>query len=323
MAKSKEVVISNSSLNSHGFRVLTSGIDTVQFKRNPILLWMHSRAWRGTTDEVLPIGRIENLRIEGDNLIGTPVFDEKDEFALKIKHKFENGFLKMVSPGLDPVETSDDPLHILQGQRRATVTKSKLIEVSMADIGSNDDALVLYKDGKMLNLASGADSLHIPEIRLKQDLNNTQMKTIALKLGLSETATEEEILSKIGALQTQSAAALTLQADMDKLKEKAIEEQVDTAIKLKKITADKRAHFIGLGKTSGIESLKTTLELMVPPVKPTSIINNTGEGSPASGDYKKLSDVPEKERIELRKSDRSTYAVLYKAEYGFEPEIED
>ncbi|KAA6331633.1 hypothetical protein EZS27_019783 [termite gut metagenome] len=130
MAKSKEVVISNSSLNSHGFRVLTSGIDTVQFKRNPILLWMHSRAWRGTTDEVLPIGRIEDLRIEGDNLIGTPVFDEKDEFALKIKQKFENGFLKMVSPGLDPVETSDDPLHILQGQRRATVTKSKLIEVS-------------------------------------------------------------------------------------------------------------------------------------------------------------------------------------------------
>ncbi|KAA6331632.1 hypothetical protein EZS27_019782 [termite gut metagenome] len=175
----------------------------------------------------------------------------------------------------------------------------------------------------MLNLASGADSLHIPEIGLKQDLNNTQMKTIALKLGLSETATEEEILSKIGALQTQSAAALTLQADMDKLKEKAIEEQVDTAIKLKKVTADKRAHFIGLGKTSGIESLKTTLELMVPPVKPTSIINNTGEGAPASGDYKKLSDVPEKERIELRKSDRSTYAVLYKAEYGFEPEIED
>ena len=58
----KEVIISNSSLNSYGFRVLTEGIDTAQFERNPILLWMHNRPMRGTTDEVLPLGRVENLR---------------------------------------------------------------------------------------------------------------------------------------------------------------------------------------------------------------------------------------------------------------------
>ena len=75
--KKKEVVISNSKLNSYGFRVLTEGIDTTQYARNPILLWMHNRPVRGTTDEVLPIGRMENLRIDGDNLIGTPIFDEK------------------------------------------------------------------------------------------------------------------------------------------------------------------------------------------------------------------------------------------------------
>lgn len=90
----KEVVISNSRLNSYGFRVLTEGIDTTQYARNPILLWMHNRPFRGTTDEVLPIGKVENLRIDGDNLIGTPVFDEKDEFAQKIKAKWESGILK-------------------------------------------------------------------------------------------------------------------------------------------------------------------------------------------------------------------------------------
>ena len=125
----KEVIISNSSLNSRGFRVLTSGIDITQYMRNPILLWAHSRPFRGTKDEVLPIGRMENLRIEGDNLIGTPVFDEKDEFAVKIKDKWDNGFLKMASAGLDLIELSDDPTVIVQGQRRSTVTKSKLSEV--------------------------------------------------------------------------------------------------------------------------------------------------------------------------------------------------
>lgn len=70
-----EVVISTSAVNSYGFRVLTEGIDTTQFERNPILLWMHNRPMRGTKDEVLPLGRVENLRKEGDKLIGSLVFD--------------------------------------------------------------------------------------------------------------------------------------------------------------------------------------------------------------------------------------------------------
>jgi hypothetical protein len=317
----KEVVISNSSLNSHSFRILTSGIDIRQYMRNPVLLWMHARAWRGVTDEVLPIGRMENLRVEGDNLIGTPVFDEKDEFAKKIQGKFTSGFLKMVSPGLDIIETSDDPAYILQGQRRSTVTKSKLIEVSIADIGANDDALVLYKDGKLLNLAAGADALPVPEIRLKSNLNNNQMKTIALKLGLPEGASEDEILARIGSLQTDAAGAITLKKELDTQKEKTIGIQVDDAIKQKKITADKREHFMMLGKTAGIESLKTTLELISPAVKPTDVIRTTGAGISGVGEYKKLSEVPDEERTRLRKDDRASYIALYKAEYGFVPEI--
>jgi hypothetical protein len=323
-AMAKEVVISNSSLNSHGSRILTAGIHTAQFQRNPILLWAHNRPWRGTTDEVLPIGRVENLRIDGDNLIGTPVFDEKDEFALKIKQKFEDGFLKMVSAGLDVIETSDDPIYILPGQRRATITKSKLLEVSIVDIGANDDALTLYKDGKILNLAAGADSAVVPEIQttLEKDLNDNQMKTIAVKLGLPETATEAEILSKIGLLQTDAATSVTLKKELDTQKEKMIETQVEAAIKLKKVTADKRSHFIELGKAVGMESLKTTLDAISPAVKPTDVIH-AGGGAAGSGEYKKLSDVPDKERIELRKNDRAVYVALYKAEYGLEPEIND
>ncbi|MDR1370932.1 MAG: HK97 family phage prohead protease [Dysgonamonadaceae bacterium] len=320
----KEVVINNSKLNSFKFRILTSGIDITQYQRNPILLWMHQRA-SGETKEILPIGRIDNLRVDGDNLIGTPVFDESDEFAKKIKAKWDSGFLKMVSPGLDPIETSTDPALVVEGQKRATVTKSKLIEVSIVDIGANDDALILYREGKILNLASGADSLIIPEIQLQNNLNNqkneNEMKTIALKLGLPETATEAEVLTKIGALQLSAQNADTLQKEVEKQRDKAIETEVDSAIKLKRITADKREHFITLGKSAGIDNLKTTLELMSPAVKPMDVIV-PGASAATSGDYKKWEEVPADKRIELRKSDPGMYKALYKAEYGFEPKIE-
>jgi hypothetical protein len=315
---SKEVIISSSKLNSFKFRVLTQGIDIAQYQRNPILLWMHKRA-----DDVLPIGRVENLRFEGDNLIGTPVFDETDEFAKKIKAKWDGGFLRMVSPGLDPVETSSDPKHLLPGQKKATVTRSKLVEISVVDAGANDDALVLYRDGQRINLSLGCEFLQTAEMALNNQLNEIEMKTIALKLGLPETATEAEILTKIGSLQTDAVSAVQLKADFDKQRDALIAAEVETAVKLKKITADKKEHLITLGKTSGIESLKTTLELIPSAAKATDYINSgsAGGGGGANSDWKKLSDVPADKLIELRNDDTDTYKILYKAEYGVNCEI--
>ena len=312
----KEVVISNSNLNCFKFRVLTSGIDTTQYRRNPLLLWNHRRPSQWDNGDILPIGRIENLRVDGDNLIGTPVFDETDDFAKKIKAKWDGGFLRMVSPGLDPIETSKDPGVMLAGQVNATVTKSCLVEVSIVDIGANNDAIALYKDGELISLSLHPMFLNDSKTVINSNSNKTKMKTIALKLGLPETADEAEILAKIGTLQADAAAAITLKADLDKQRDAAITAEVEGAIKLKKITADKKEHFITLGKTSGIESLKTTLEMISPATKPTDVIN-PGKGV-QTGDYKKLSDVPADQRIELRDTDPERYKALYKAEYGME-----
>jgi hypothetical protein len=314
----KEVVISNSKLNDRGTRVLTSGIDIKQYQRNPVLLWQHSRPYRGTKDEVLPIGKIDNLRIDGDSLIGTPVFDEGDEFAKQIKAKWDAGFLKMVSAGIDIIETSEDITLMVPGQRRATITKSKLYEVSIVDIGSNDDAIVFYKEGKRLNMSSCEDSLIIPEITFNNNLNKNEMKSIALKLGLSEGATEAEILIKIGRLQMAAATAESLQKQIDEQLTEAIECAVETAIKAKKITADKKEHFVKLGKTSGMEVLNSTLDMLTPAVKPTDVVHQTiGTGR----ETKKFSELSAKERIDLRASDKEKYASLFAAEYGFEPKL--
>lgn len=307
-----DVVISNSKLNSYRTRVLTRGIDYRQFERNPIMLWMHNRPYRGVTDEVLPLGTVQNLRVEDDQLIGTLCFDENDAFAMRIKSKWDAGILKMVSPGLDIVEQSDDPSLLLPGQTRMTVSKSILREVSVVDMGSNDDALALYYDGKRLNLAAGESGDILKPI--KTLLN---MKAIALKLGLPETATENEILAAIGSVQATAGRVTAVEGEMATLKKSHIVAIVDQAVKARKITADKREHFVKLGADSGVEALNTTLELIAPAQKPSDFVG--GKSGQAATEYKKLSEVPAEKRIELRNSEPDTYAALYKAEYGIEP----
>lgn len=318
MAQSRTVRISNSGLNSYGTRVLTQGVDLEQYTRNPVLLWMHIRAFRGTREEVLPIGTVTNIRVEDDDILGELVFDKKDDFALKIAGKWDDGILKMVSPNFEIISLSEDLSLALPGQTRATVTKAKLVEVSVVDIGGNDAAMVLSYEGKQLKLNEGGEC---PEIPLLRNSNNpktekmNEFKTIALKLGLPETATEDEILNNIGLLQGFKAANETLRQEKEQLQLAGITQLVETAITERKISAEKKEHFISLGKTAGIESLKLTFEAMAPVMKPTEIIQAGGKVALAA-DYKKLSDVPADKLMELRTGDKATYMKLYKAEYG-------
>lgn len=320
----KETVISNSSLNSYGFRVLTSGIDLTQYQRNPILLWMHSRATWGRIDDVLPLGRMENLRVDGDNLIGTPVFDENDEFARKIKAKWESGILKMVSAGLRVIEESDDPAVLVQGQRYATVTKCKLLEVSIVDIGANDDAIVLYDDqDRRINLSQGDNGVCLTPINnqnIHLNTNEMELKQIALALGLAESATEQEVLARAGQLCKDAGEVAKLRKAAEEQQNEALAALVDSAVSEGRFAADKRNHFLELGKKVGLKALQETIDLMKPAQRPSTVIN---PANPGSGEYKKLSDVPADKLEALRSQQPDKYKQLYQAEYGFEPMMKD
>ncbi len=320
--KPKDVVISSESVNCYGFRVLTAGIDITQYQRNPVLLWMHCRPWRGTNDEVMPLGRMENLRIEGGNLIGTPVFDETDEFARKVKAKWDAGFLKMVSAGLRVVEESTDPSVVMQGQTSATVTKCKLIEVSIVDIGANDDALVLYDDqDRVINLAQGGRITLKPlKNSINQNSDTMDLKQIALAAGLSESATEKEVLDRVGQLKAESDEAATLRAEVENQRSEALTALVDSAIGEGRFAADKRNHFLDLGKKVGLKALQETIELMKPAQRPSTVIS---PANPGAGEYKKLSDVPADKLEELRSNQPDEYKRLYAAEYGIQPAMKE
>ena len=311
----KRVRISNESLNSFGFRVLTSGMDISQFERNPVLLLMHQRG--------MVIGLVKDIRKDGAELTGELVFDEATPESIRVKKQFDFGSLKMVSAGLDIVELSEDPAVLMPGQNRPTVTRSKLVEVSVVDIGSNDDSLVLYKDGNLLKLGKG-EECPIPVINNNKPSNqSTQMDLtkIALALGLDATADEAAVLAKIAELMASSEEVVTLRQEKETMTLAAITQAVETGIAEHRIPADKKDHFIGLGKQVGLEALNATIGAMNPVVKLSKVINRQDDG--ASTEYKKLSEVPADELARLRKEDRETYIRLFKAEYGFEPSIED
>ena len=310
---SKRVRITNESVNSYGFRVLTSGIDLEQYRRNPVLLYMHER---GNV-----IGYVKDLQVENGEVTGELVFDEASELSIRCKKQFEVGSLRMVSVGLDPKETSGAPELLLEGQTRPTVTKSKLVEVSLVDIGANDDAIRMYNEGTAIEL--GKDGNCLLPLLSNNPINQTTMdlKKLALQLGLPETADEATVLAKIAELQKEAGASVTLKAENDKLKLAGITTLVDKAITEKKITVENKEHFLNLGKTIGAEELEKTLAAMSPNVKLSGIINHQG-GSPAQqGSYTKLSEVPEAELLTMRQQDPATYKRLFKAEYGYECEI--
>ena len=142
-------------------------------------------------------------------------------------------------------------------------------------------------------------------------------KAIALKLGLPESATENEILSAIEVLLGYKTANEQLRQEKEQMQLAGITAAVDTAVSERRITADKKAHFVELGKKVGLESLKLTFEAMTPVQKPLDLIHPESGGSGASG-WKKLSDVPADKLMELRENDKPTYMRLYKAEYGVE-----
>lgn len=323
MSKNKQpfrVRLTNDKLNSYGTRVLTEGMDIEQYERNPVMLWMHQRG------EV--IGTLSDIRKEHGEVTAQLNFDEASELSQRCKKQWEFGSLRMVSVGIDIVAWDDNPQLAVEGQTMATITKSKLTEVSVVDIGANDDAIRLNYQGSSLNLSAGG-ACPLPSLYTNpnnpttpQTQTSTEMdsKVVALKLGLPEGADETAILAKIDELNTAGAEVEQLREQQAQLTLQQIEAIVDGAIGDKRIELKMRDHFVELGKEVGAEKLRTTLQAMSPRTQITAVLNSSGE-SVAPTTYTKLSDVPSEELMQLRESDPTRYKQLYKAEYGIDCEL--
>lgn len=170
-------VLSDESVNSYGLVILTDGIDTSVFERNPIMFYKHAR-------ENGVIGRWENIRKEGKRLLADAVFDESTELGAQVKKQVEGGFLRAVSIGVEEVKSET-----LNGIN--TVVKCCLIEVSVVDIPSNKNAV------KLMHRSGG----YVYRLTDLEDEAPQDLKTALISLlSLSNDATDEDIIQAVKTL---------------------------------------------------------------------------------------------------------------------------
>lgn len=321
-----KVIISTSSINSYGGRVLTSGIDFSQFKKNPLLLYMHMRADEigrlGGKNPVL--GTVENIKVEGDNLVGEMKFSETNPFAQEVKALYEENTLKMVSAGLKSIEWSDDPATLLPGQNYSTLTKSKLREVSCCDLGSNDDSLRLYDENDKIIELNAGDINAFPPIRMNADSinkNKLEMKEVLGILNLKDDTDESGVVASIKELQLRAARADELEAKIKEDAEKVVLSLVEKAVVDKKITADKKEIFLSIGRSAGIEALNASLEAINPVVDVAGAILRGQTNAKIELTAEKWDELDRSkgdDMAKLKSEDPETYKALYRAKYGKE-----
>ena len=314
-------ILSDESVNSYGFRVLTDGISIADFEKNPVMLWNHGRSYMDNKDTILPIGHWENIRKEGDKLLADANFDMDDEFAAKIARKVERKDINACSICFGDYTESDDPADLVIGQTRNTVKTCSLMEVSICDIPSNKNAISMYKDGVKVELTTKGDC-PIGLITNNKNESEMDLKTLSEKLGLAENATEADVMKSIVSM---SAEIQSLKQQLEQ-STRSLKELKESIAQTQKAEADaliseamKDGRIDAAGKTefeklfaNDFEMAKRMLGMMSPRTKLTDMLKKETLGDCS---YSKLS-WDEIDRQNKLQDLHDNYPDLYEQKYN-------
>ncbi|WP_438637878.1 hypothetical protein [Muribaculum gordoncarteri] len=326
MAKSKTFVLHDESVNTYGFRMLTSGVNLDEFRKNPVMLLNHN-------DYSLPIGRWENIRIDGGKILADAVFDEKDERAAEVMRKVDNDFIRMASIGAWPPEEKSDAYSLmLPGQRYPTVTKWTVREASIVTIGANHNALAFYdKNTQEVIDLTVAGAI----VRLMDNSPKTlNMSLLTQKLNLHDTANEAEIVSAVQNLMDDNArlksenktltdAIDKVNADRDAANKAEAVRLVDAAILTGRLDAKAKEATLAMFDKD-FESTKAILDAITKRQSIARQINSTGTGTANLADLKGKSwdELDKANKLtELKDKAPEIYAEKFKERFGVDPKI--
>ncbi len=242
----KQYVLSDSSVNEYGFRLLTEGYQLEAFQKNPIGYYMHRRE-----DGV--VLKWEDLEIVDDKIWGSPVINLSNERGQQTCDEVENGFLNAVSVGhIVVLEYSTEPELMLPGQTGPTITKWYNKECSLVDIPGNCNALTQLYDAQEneINLANFTNHTVIANL-IKQDIVAAICDELNLS-GADDTSVLHAIkgigmkISKSGELEAENKNLLDdkilLQQELSELRSQHIQYEVaallDAALEGRKITRE-------------------------------------------------------------------------------------
>lgn len=132
-------IVATEGKKADGLDLRMDGLNLERFRANPVVMYGHDYWGRDS----LPIGRAENIAVDGPNLMADTVFDPDDEFARRVEGKYRGGFLNAVSVGFDV--RGIDP-------ETGVVNEWEMIEYSAVPVPLDPDAVV--ESGRQLALAT-------------------------------------------------------------------------------------------------------------------------------------------------------------------------
>ncbi|GHV10293.1 hypothetical protein FACS1894162_3610 [Bacteroidia bacterium] len=325
----KSFVLHDETVNTYGFRMLTSGADLTEFRKNPVMLLDHN-------DWQLPIGRWENIRIGDGKILADPVFDLKDERGKQVAGKVNDDFIRMASIGAwAPEEVSLDDKLKLPGQTGVTVVRWKVREASIVTIGANHNALAFYDEsGKLVNLEDKQSIIRLFDKQINNNKIQKSMNILAGILNLADNATENEVATAVRAIIANSdrlkAENATLKDRIDSIeaeKKKAQKDEAialtDAAIKDGRVNANAKEQYLSLFDAN-FDATKVALGSITP--RQSVVGRITGASSTSSVALKDLQDKSWEELdkagklTELRDSYPEVYVEKFQQRFGCKPQ---
>lgn len=128
-------VAATEGVKRDGVDLRMQGAELERFRANPVILFGHN-AWGRQN---LPIGRADNVGVEGDSLKMDIEFDQEDEFARTVERKIRAGFLNAVSIGFDVRGWEKPGQNLWNG---GVATKWELFETSVVPVPMDEKATV-------------------------------------------------------------------------------------------------------------------------------------------------------------------------------------
>lgn len=270
----KDFLLSDSSLNSYKYRLLTSGYLLAEYAKNPIGYFMHGTEEYPREQGVLV--KWENLRVDGDGVWGKPCINLSHPRGQRTVDEVESGFLNAASFGQFVVlEISDKPEDYLNGQEGPSVSKWFNRECSLVDVPGNYNALteLFDKDNNPLKLEDLIAEQNFKNIKIMKQVFLTpeqiatmQLKSdadgqavdIKLKELVAEAAKVPTLIQNLAAANSERDAAVNeLKALKASTVEKEVNDIADGALAAKKITVALCAKLKTdyAGNPSGLKSL--------------------------------------------------------------------
>jgi hypothetical protein len=213
----RQYVLSDSSVNEYGFRLLTSGYQIDAFQKNPIGYYMHRRE-----DGI--VLKWEDLRIEDDKILGTPVINLSNGRGAQTCDEAENGFLNAASVGhIVVLEYSTDPEQMLPGQTGPTITKWYNKECSLVDIPGNCNALTRLYDAQENEINLVDLGIGTPVIKA---INQNTIAELSGILQLADDVDEAVLVSEVKDLMAK-AGSIELENKTLRNEKHALQQQLD------------------------------------------------------------------------------------------------